>query len=450
MRFTTREDSMQWHSKAAIGLVAAIAGLSTTPSQAQVRRFITPPDQVVAIRAGRMFDSRTGNMLANQVVLIRGDRIVDVGPAVQVPAGATVIDLSGATVMPGMIDAHVHVNTGGASLAMRAITALANAQTDLAAGFTTVLDMDSRGSFYTVELRDAINSGLVQGPRMQVVGQSLNPRATNYYNDTQSVRYYEGYTETKNINGPLLARAAVREAKLHGVDYIKIYTTQDFAGTTHMWKPDGTLVNSPSLSYEEVAAIVDEAHRLGVKVACHAYGGEGMDSCIKAGVDAPNHLLMLDDAGVKIMLEKKLSYVPTVDDLVALEPADLRDTGGRNSRLRLLEQAFRKAVAAGIPIVFGSGATSVAIPHGKQADQFVYYAKWGLTPAQALQTAYLPAARMLNYDWENHIGSIEKGKFADIIAVSGNPLADITEMERVKFVMKGGAVVRNNLSAPAL
>jgi imidazolonepropionase-like amidohydrolase len=345
--------------------------------------------------------------------------------------------------MPGMIDVHVHVNTGGASLAMRAITALANAQTDLAAGFTTVADMDSRGTFYTVELRDAINSGLVQGPRMQVVGQSLNPRATNYYNDSQSVRYYEGFTETKNINGPWLARAAVREAKLHGVDYIKIYTTQDFAGTTHMWKPDATLVNSPSLTFEEVDAIVDEAHRLGLKVACHTYGGEGMDSCIKAGVDAPNHLLMLDDAGVKIMLEKKLTYVPTVDDLVALEEPDLKETGGRNSRLKLLEQAFRKAVAAGVTIAFGSGATSPAIPHGKQANQFAYYQKWGLTPAQSLQTAYLPAARMLNYDWEKHIGSIEKGKFADIIAVAGNPLNDLSEMERVRFVMKGGAVIRN-------
>jgi len=447
MRFTTREEFMQLQDKAAVALVAAIAGLASSPSQAQVRRFITPQDQVVAIRAGHMFDAKSGNMLANQVVVIRGDRITDVGPSVAIPAGATVIDLSGATVLPGMIDAHVHVNTGGASLAMRAITALANAQTDLAAGFTTVLDMDSRGGFYTVELRDAINSGLVQGPRMQVVGQSINQRATNYYNDSQSVHFYEGYTENKNVNGPWLARTAVREAKLHGVDYIKIYTTQDFAGTTHMWKPDGTLVNSPSLSLEEVDAIVDEAHRLGLKVACHAYGGEGMDSCIKAGVDAPNHLLMLDDAGVKILLEKKLPYVPTVDDLIALEPGDLRDTGGRNSRMRLLEQAFKKAVAAGIPIVFGSGATSPDIPHGKQANQFAYYAKWGLTPAQALQTAYLPAARMLNYDWENHIGSIEKGKFADIIAVSGNPLNDLSELERVKFVMKGGAVVRNNLTA---
>src|SRR5438874_672917 len=213
-----------------------------------------------------------------------------------------------------------------------------------------------------------------------------------------------------------------------------------------MWRPDATLVNSPSLTLEEVEAIVDEAHRLGLKVACHTYGGEGMHSCLNAGVDAPNHLLELDDADVKVMLEKKLPFVPTVDDLVALEQPDLRETGGRNSRLKLLEQAVKRAIAAGIPIVFGSGATSPAIPHGKQANQFAYYAKWGLTPTQALQTAYMNAAHMLNYGWENSIGSIEKGKFADIIAVSGNPLADVTEMERVKFVMKGGLVVRNDLS----
>jgi len=297
-----------------------------------------------------------------------------------------------------------------------------------------------------VDLRDAINAGIVQGPRMQVVGQSINQRATNYYRDNQSIRFLEGFTENKNVNSPWLARAAVREAKLHGVDWIKIYTTQDFVGPIHMWKADGTLVNSPSLTLEEVEAVVDEAHRLGLRVACHTYGGEGMRSCLTAGVDAPNHLLELDDAGVKILLQKKLPYVVTVDDLVAQEKDDLRDTGGKNSRMRLLEQAFKRALAAGVPIVFGSGATSAAIPHGKQADQFRYYTKWGMTPAQALQTAYLPAARMLNYGWDNQVGTIEKGKFADIIAVSGNPLTDVTEMERVKFVMKGGLVVRNDIA----
>jgi imidazolonepropionase-like amidohydrolase len=423
----------------------ALSGLHSLRSS-QERKFITPPSQVVAIRAGKLFDAKSGSLLNNQIVLIRGDRVAEVGGSVQIPREARVIDLSSATVMPGMIDAHVHVNTGGETPAQRALIAFANAQTDLQAGFTTVLDMDSRGGFNTVDLRDAINSGMVLGPRMQVVGQSINQRATNYYPDNQSIRFLDGFTEDKNVNSPWLARAAVREAKLHGVDWIKIYTTQDFVGPVHMWKADATLVNSPSLTFEEVQAVVDEAHRLGLKVACHTYGGEGMNSCINAGVDAPNHLLELDDAGVKTLLQKKLPFVVTVDDLVALEKDDLRDTGGKNSRLKLVEQAFRRALAGGVPIVFGSGATSAAVPHGKQADQFKYYAKWGMSPAQALQTAYLPAAHMLNYGWENQIGSIEKGKFADVIAVSGNPLMDVTEMERVKFVMKGGLVVRNDIN----
>ena len=152
--------------------------------------------------------------------------------------------------------------------------------------------------------------------------------------------------------------------------------------------------------------------------------------------------------GIRVMLEKRLPLVATLDDLIALEEEDMQATERRNSRMKLMEQAFRKAHAAGVPIVFGSGATSTRIPHGKQADQFPIYVRWGMTPAQALQSAYLPAARMLNYGWENDIGSIEKGKFADIIAVSGNPLQDITEMERVRFVMKGGVIARSDLPAP--
>jgi imidazolonepropionase-like amidohydrolase len=430
--------------------VAPVQSQEGAGAPAQARKFLAPPTQVVAIRAGRLFDARAGVLLNNQVVLIRGDRIAEVGPALQIPRDARVIDLSSATVLPGMIDTHVHVNTGGETPAERALIALSNAQIDLDAGYTTVLDMDSRGGFNTVDLRDAINAGLVAGPRMQVVGQSLNQRAGTYYPDNQSLRFLEGFTENKNVNSPWLARAAVREAKLHGVDWIKIYTTQDFVGAMYMWKPDATLVASPSLTREEVDAIVDEAHRLGLKVACHTYGGEGMFSCLNAGVDAPNHLLELDEAGVKILLQKKLPFVVTLDDLIALEKGDLQATGGRNSRLRMAEQAFKRALAAGVPIVYGSGATSAVIPHGKQADQFKYYARWGMTPAQAIQTAFLPAAQMLNYGWVGQIGTLEKGKFADIIAVSGNPLQDVTEMERVKFVMKGGVVVRDEVTPAAV
>jgi imidazolonepropionase-like amidohydrolase len=435
---------MNWHHKFSVVLLAGLTALS---GHAQTTgKYLAPRDQLVAIRAGRLFDARSGTMLTNQVVIVRGELIAEVGSGLAIPSGANVIDLSNATVMPGMIDAHVHINTGGETEAQRTLIALSNAQIDLAAGFTTVLDMDSRGGYNTVDIRDQINSGRVQGPRMQVAGESLNPRATNYYPDVRTGRFQEGFIENKNVNGPWLARAAVREAKLHGVDWVKIYTTQDFAGTMHMWTPDATLVNSPSLTFEEVQAIVDEAHRLGLKVACHTYGGEGMASCINAGVDAPNHLLELDQDGIKVLLQKGLPFEATLDDLIALEKGDLEATGGRNSRMKLAEQAVRRAVAAGVPIVFGSGATSAAIPHGKQANQFAYYAKWGLTPAQTLQTAYLNAAHMLNYGIEKDIGTIEKGKFADIIAVSGNPLSDVSEMERVHFVMKGGTVIRNDFA----
>ena len=171
---------MRLYSKIAAVLVAGIAGLATLPVRAQLAgKYLAPPDQIIAIRAGRLFDARAGKMLDNQVVLVRGERIVDVGTGLTIPSGASYIDLSNASVLPGMIDAHVHINTGGETEAQRTLIALGNAQVDLAAGFTTVLDMDSRGGYNTVDIRDEIASGRVQGPRMQVVGQSLNPRATN-------------------------------------------------------------------------------------------------------------------------------------------------------------------------------------------------------------------------------------------------------------------------------
>jgi len=452
---------MRWRAalRTVVGLLLAMAAVSGTVVSSQdrggaeggqaARRFLAAPTQVVAVRAGRLFEPKSGTLLNNQVILIRGDKIADVGAAVQVPPDARVIDLTAATVLPGMIDAHVHVfpRDENASNEARTLVGVANALTNLEAGFTTLLDMDSRGGFGTVDLRNAINSGLIQGPRMQVSGPSINQRASGPVSSSPA-RLLEAFTENKNVNSPWLGRAAVREAKLHGVDWIKIYTTQDFVGAEYNeFKPDGTLVASPSLTLEEVVAIVDEAHRLGLKVACHTYGGEGQRSCLTAGVDAPNHLTDLDDESLKILLQKKLPLVLTIDDLLALDAGDLKITGGKNSRFRMAEQSFKKARAAGVPIIFGSGATSASVPHGKQANQFAYYVKWGMTPAQALQMPFLTTATMLNYNWVDKIGSVEKGKFADLVAVAGNPLTDVTEMERVRFVMKGGMVVRNDLGA---
>ena len=403
------------------------------------------------MRAGRLFDVKTGRMLINQIVLIKGDRIENVGPALDIPPDARVIDLSAATVLPGMIDGHVHTsqNLPNESVEHRTIIMTQSAVRDLDAGFTTVIDMDSRGGFGTVELRNAINRGVIPGPRMQVAGQSLNPRAAEPAANTVP-GFYSGLTEGKNINGPWLARAAVRELKLHGTDWAKIYTTQDFVGDElREFRPDGSLVASPSLTLEEIEAIVDEAHRMGLKVACHTYGGEGMRECVQAGVDLPMHMLDLykDEATLKMIVQKKLPVMMTIDDLAGLEAQDKRLTGGKVTRLSMGEQAFKKLLAAGVPLPFGSGAVPAAYPHGKQADQFAYFVKWGMTTTQALQTAFMTAANILNYNWANRVGSLEKNKFADLIAVSGDPLTDITEMQRVKFVMKGGVVVRSDFTA---
>jgi imidazolonepropionase-like amidohydrolase len=432
-------------------VTVAIVSVSAAALRSQAQggpSFLAPATQVVAVRAGRLYDPKTSRLLTNQVVLIRGDRISEVGSAVQIPAGATVIDLGGATLLPGMIDTHVHLapraETGYPTIQSRTIQSVVNAQTNLNAGFTTVVDLDSRGGYGTVDLRNAINRGTVQGPRMQVSGPSLNPRASAPIPNPPPE--YQG-PYGNNINSPWLARAAVREHKLYGVDWIKIYTTQDFIGDEYgALRPDGTLVASPSLTLEEIEAVVDEAHRMGLKVACHAYGGEGLRDCIQAGVDATQHADDLDDVSLKMLLEKKLPLVVTLDDLFSLDAGDLKITGGKTSRLRMSEASFKKALAAGVPLPFGSGVTSAEIPHGKQGDQFAWLVKWGMTPAQALNTAFTLAADLLNYGWSDRVGTIEKGKYADLIAVSGDPLADITEMERVKFVMKGGMIVRNDLS----
>ncbi|MGH9356175.1 MAG: amidohydrolase family protein, partial [Terriglobia bacterium] len=213
-----------------------------------------------------------------------------------------------------------------------------------------------------------------------------------------------------------------------------------------VFKPDGSMVNIPSLTLDEIKAIVNEAHRRDLKVACHAYGGEALHSCIEAGVDLTMHAPALDQESVNLLVHKKLPLMFTLDDLIGLEKGDLKITGGKESRLSLTEAAFKKAQAAGIPMPFGSGAsTGSDFPLGKEANQFAWFVKWGMSPAHALETAFTVAASVLNYNWADQVGTLEKGKYADIIAVAGNPLADVSAMEHVNFVMKGGVVVRNDL-----
>ena len=453
----------------AILLTVAIGPPAALRSQAQTRpglaglpaAWVLPPPaqpqaaQTIVVRAGKMFDPRAGSLLTNQVIVVRGDRITDVGPNAPVPAGARVIDLSRATVLPGLIDTHLHVmdgnpltapggpgiapgTTGAAApaaqgLQYRELVALVNAQRDLAAGFTTVVDLMTHGGWYgTVDLRNAVENGLVQGPRMQVAGPGIV--ATNKANVAFSLL---NDVRVANLgaqvaNGPDAVRAAVREQAHYGVDWIKIYSTQEFH-----FEPNGTMVNTPTFTLEETQAIVGEAHRQGLKVACHAYGGEGLHNCIEAGVDVPTHGVDLDDASMKMLLQKNLPLTSTLFDLSIEDAQEMRRWN--NSRWRMMEKSWKKAFAAGVKLPFGSGAGP--FPHGTQGDMFAYFVKWGMTPAQSLRTALTVAAETIG--WQDRVGTIEKGKFADLVAVNGDPLADITEMSRVTFVMKGGQIVRN-------
>jgi imidazolonepropionase-like amidohydrolase len=430
-----------------------------------------PPPEGVAVRAGRMFDPKTGTNLANQVILIQGDKITDVGPAdrVKIPAGARVIDLSNATVLPGLIDRHVHLmQYYEPNEARSAYTGLNYALADLYAGFTTIQDMGSPFTYATVELRDAINKGQLYGPRMQVAGPQIDPRANGYYPAPSEVTPFgmgpgaPVWQLSQHVNSPWEARAAVREHSHYGTDWIKIYETEDYEGGGYpdppgsgAFTPDGKMINVPSLTLEETQAIVDEAHRRGLKTTCHAYGGDGLRNCLVAGVDLPMHVTVgvtnapgLDDETLRLFKVPladgtQRPVIQTVWDLIGgLEQADLKATGGKTTRFRLTELSFKRLMGAGVKEVFGSGAYSVG--HGVQAFQFAIYVKWGMSPAGAIQMATSSAAESLNFNLGEKVGFVEKGRYADLVAVSGNPLSDITELERIKFVMKGGAVFRND------
>jgi imidazolonepropionase-like amidohydrolase len=398
-----------------------------------------PAPRVVAVRAGRLFDTKTGQMLANQIVLLSGERITAAGPEarIRIPAGAQVIDLSQATVLPGLIDAHTHMfNSRGpkATTESSLLIAVQNAQADLRAGFTAARDMSSHGNGYAdVEIRDAINQGRFDGPRYQVstLGIVWSAAAPN-------PAVPENPLAAKVVRSVEEGRAAVREQIGRGADWIKLYPAGGYSFTATGQDQYQVTYPLPVLQ-----ALIDETHRLGKKAACHVYGGEGQKNAIVAGCDTIEHGFGLDQEQINRMAAKGLYYDPTLVRYTEpyMDDTDARNTGGKYRIIPIFEKAASMVAATrGIKVMMGSGVDGSTYPHGTQALDFEWLVKRaGLTPVRAIQSGTMINAEAMG--WQDQIGSIDQGKYADLIAVSGDPVADITELQRVKFVMKGGKII---------
>ena len=405
---------------------------------------------VTVIRAGTLIDGKSDKPRANQVIVIRGNRIESVSDAssAKIPAGATEIDLSKQTILPGLIDSHTHIflqgedpakggydaNILSQGLALRAVRAGVAATRALEQGFTTLRDVETEGAGYgDVGIKQAINLGYIPGPRLFVVTRAIS---------TTAGYMLEGYAPELDmpkgaqiVDGPVEARKAAREQLDKGADWIKVYMThRSWVGK------NGELASQPTLTVEELRAIVDETHGWGKKVACHAYSGIGLHRALDGGCDSIEHGLDLDDAAIAQMLKQGTWYVPTLnvyyDDWA---PEDTQE--GKRDRLRASahEVSFKKALKAGVKIVYGTdmGGIPWTEPVGQDFPRMV---EFGMAPMDAIQSATSRAAVML--DMEGKIGVIAAGAFADVVGVSGDPLRNIKLLENVDFVMKDGQVVR--------
>jgi imidazolonepropionase-like amidohydrolase len=405
------------------------------------------------IRAGAVIDGKSDSVRRNQVIVIRGDRIESISDAssAKIPTGADVIDLSRATVLPGLIDSHTHIFLQGEDpaqggydinilkypLALRAARATVSVRRALEQGFTTLRDLETEGAGYgDIGIKQAIEGGFIPGPRLFISTRAIS---------TTGGYQLEGYapeldmpTGAQLIDGPVEARKAAREQLSHGADWIKVYMThRSWVGK------NGELVSQPTLTVEELKAIVDETHGWGKKVACHAYGGIGLHRALDGGCDSIEHGLDLDDAAIAQMLKQGTWYCPTISAYYHdWAPADTPDGQRDRKRASVHEVSFPKALHAGVKIVFGTdiGGISWSEP---MAQEFPHMVELGMSPMAAIKSATSRPAEML--DMQGQIGAITPGAYADIIAVNNDPLADIKILENVQFVMKAGKVFKNEI-----
>ena len=403
----------------------------------------TAEERVVAVRAGGLLEVETGTLIADAVVLIRGERIEAVGPQVRIPPEAEVIDLSDYVVLPGLIDAHTHVciQPGYASLnpilyksvPYRTVEAVNAARATLEAGFTTIRDLDSEGADWAdVAVRDGINDGLVPGPRMQVATLAISITG-GYMNQVGLAPQIDVPQFGTLADSPAALVAEVRRQVKYGTDWIKIYAT----GTTRNIDPR-TMQPLPQFSYDDLKLVVDEAARFRTPVAAHAYGGPGARDAIRAGVRSIEHGFFLDDEALDMMVANGTYWVPTIAVYIPDTPREEWDDV-RKAIIDGHARTIRRAAEKGVKIAYGTDAG--ALPHGDNAIDFERMVDYGMTPLQAVQSATLTAAELMQMDGD--VGTLTPGAFADLIAVPTNPLDDIAVLGDVRFVMKGGAVIKH-------
>jgi imidazolonepropionase-like amidohydrolase len=424
---------------------ATLASVSVGAARAQ-EKAQPPAPKKVAIRAGRLIDGKSETPMANALILIEGDKIVSVTPGGSAPAGVQLIDLSNATVLPGFVDTHTHVLLQGditeeeydaqllkESIPYRAILGARNARIALEHGFTTIRDLETEGAMYAdVDVKKAIANGEVPGPRMQVATRAMTP--TGMYPLLGYSWELKVPTGVQYVDGADGARKAVREQVMYGADWIKYYSDRRYH-----FEADGVLHSMVNFTDEEAKAIVDETHRLGKRAAAHAIGSDGIAAALRAGVDTVEHGDGLTDALIDEVVKKGVYWVPTIAVGAYVAPG----RGGNWTKMVDVEKAaFQKALKKGVKIALGTDAGGFDWKELNQAKEFEYYVNYGMTPMQAIRSGTVVPAELLG--WSDKIGTIEAGKWADIVAVSGDPLSDITELQRVKFVMKDGAVYKND------